>query len=439
MTKTKKDQVKFLVDLSRKYNNQRAAERVASSSPFRVVFLVHHLHAWPAVEGIWRAMTLDNNFQPIIITIPHKFNKSQFAGENYVSDYLTKKSIPHIRFPFTSLNEDLRLLLLKPDAVIRQSPWEDQYPKEYRTFRINYIRDIHTEYGLSIIEEKRYRLNPLLNFSWIVLCANEDQKEIYCQENPLLKRVFVTGYPKFEILENKIARSRGFWPFPGKTNSERRDRPYRILWTAHHSVDPSESYGFGVFPRIWKEMINWVKSHQDIEVVFRPHPQLIEQRPPSNFPQATKVLLNFLKEWRALPNTKLSVDDDYAHLFAASDCLISDGISFLAEYQITEKPIIYIDSQHHRRFNKLGEHCIRSSYVVYNMDQLKKTVPYLIDCFKNNKKDRLVDKRKETHNYLMPYRGHTMQRILQVIKKEMSDVLLEDFYKHLEHTLDRYF
>jgi hypothetical protein len=44
--------------------------------------------------------------------------------------------------------------------------------------------------------------------------------------------------------------------------------------------------------------------------------------------------------------------------------LLTDGISFLAEYQIMDKPLVFLDSKVHERFTELGERVAQGTYNV---------------------------------------------------------------------------
>ena len=70
----------------------------------------------------------------------------------------------------------------------------------------------------------------------------------------------------------------------------------------------------------------------------------------------------FVAEWTALQNTVIDNDFDYLKTFEESDLMITDGISFLVEYPLTNKPIIYMDSGHHAEFNEIGLIAVNCAY-----------------------------------------------------------------------------
>lgn len=63
----------------------------------------------------------------------------------------------------------------------------------------------------------------------------------------------------------------------------------------------------------------------------------------------------FMEKLDVLDN--ISVDDgwNYIDSFEWSDMLVTDGVSFIAEYPLTNKPIVFIENPHHMKFNSNGE------------------------------------------------------------------------------------
>jgi CDP-glycerol glycerophosphotransferase (TagB/SpsB family) len=109
-----------------------------------------------------------------------------------------------------------------------------------------------------------------------------------------------------------------------------------------------------MFPEIFQDMLAFASEHPNLDVVMRPHPImfgiLIEQE---IVPE--DVLSEWLKKWRALPNTAIDHESDIGHLFAAADLFVTDGISFLGEYPIaTGKPAIFFDKAGHWPWSPLG-------------------------------------------------------------------------------------
>ena len=107
--------------------------------------------------------------------------------------------------------------------------------------------------------------------AWMLLCANEDQKQIYVTATRHEgRRAVVTGYPKLDRLVER-GREESRWPI------DTGRRGFRLIWAPHHSCR-KEWLGFGMFHQIYKEILQWITDNQDVEIILKPHPMLFESR-----------------------------------------------------------------------------------------------------------------------------------------------------------------
>jgi len=188
---------------------------------------------------------------------------------------------------------------------------------------------------------------------------------------------------------------------------------FRLVWAPHHSVRP-EWLGFGMFDRVYKEILQWASENPDIEIVLKPHPMLFESRAHGLLSPAD--ITAFLEAWDALPNTAYQTGGDYAPLLGASDAMLTEGISFLAEYQLFGKPLIWLDSKQHVDFNSIGEEIMKGAYRVESAAETIELVAQL----RHRKSDPLKSKRNDTVRYLMPFPGASAARTLAAIRDRLN-------------------
>ena len=84
-------------------------------------------------------------------------------------------------------------------------------------------------------------------------------------------------------------------------------------------------------------------------------------------PLTTQMVESFRARWAALPNTTTFLGDaggGYADMFAVSDVLVSDGLSLLLEYQIANKPVVFLERVDHRPFSPMGDIAQRGFHTV---------------------------------------------------------------------------
>jgi hypothetical protein len=379
----------------------------ARDGKYLAVFLVHHAAAWDSVSGVYEAMTTSRDFLPLAVSIPHRFGKIEYDGEDEVSRTLSKLGVPHVRFDFADHRDGLALLKsLAPDILFRQAPWDVDIPEDYSLANLSFTRLVYTDYGLGICDGWGDYDTPFHNKAWLLTCANDDHRRQYAEHthhNGL--RAFVTGFPKFDKLLER-GRAMSVWPLGGER------RRYRIIWAPHHSVGPI-GLAFGTFPWVCADILAWAARDEKIEVVFKPHPMLIE----TNGGVGKELFDAFMASWNALGNTSVQTGGDYAPLMSASDAMLTDGVSFLAEYPLFDKPLVWLDSGRHAKLNPMGERAVEANYKVQTVAQ----AIAIFQRLRDRGDDPMKQRREAVRQYLMPFPGEAAKRVLQCVRERFHE------------------
>lgn len=111
------------------------------------------------------------------------------------------------------------------------------------------------------------------------------------------------------------------------------------------------------------------------------------------------------------------LDGGYAELFAASDCLITDGISFIAEYQLFQKPLIFIDSGHHADFNEIGTSALEGTHKVTDIDGARRVVDALRA---GSLRSLSAQQRAFVERHLNAYSGTSARFIVEYLSREIQ-------------------
>lgn len=346
----------------------------------RVVFLVHAIESWDAQIDIFEAMQRDSRFDPLVATINRRFpGDACYGGEDQTSAALHKLGVRHIRLGMDGPSDALDILrALQPDVIFRQSQWEQDVPPAFATSRLSFARICSVPYGMSIVgkfspnEESLGGANPKSydqhyhRMAWRVFCETEQTRDYFLQfphSDP--GKLIVTGYPKLSRLL-RAQDARESWPI---ASTDRRR--FRVIWAPHYSVG-TDWLGFGTFDKIYKDFLAWARERQDIDFVLKPHPALFAFAASSGaVPQPE--LDAFVAAWQALPNCAIELGA-YAELFAASDMMVTDGVAFLTEYPIFEKPLVFIDSGRHVPMNALGDAALAAAHQVSSFDAMTSAV-----------------------------------------------------------------
>jgi hypothetical protein len=270
------------------------------------------------------------------------------------------------------------LRALQPDVVFRQSQWEQDVPPAFATSRLNFARICSVPYGMSIVgkfspgDQSVGGVNEQSfdqyyhRMAWRVFCETEQTRDYFLQfghSDP--EKFIVSGYPKLTRLLRAREEAES-WPIAAA--GERR---FRVIWAPHYSVK-TDWLGFGTFDQIYGDFLAWARERPDIDFVLKPHPALFTFAVRSGA-LAQHELDAFQEAWQALPNCALELGT-YANLFAASDLMVTDGLSFFTEYPIFGKPLIFLDSGRHVPMNALGDAALAAAHHVSTFEAMKAAV-----------------------------------------------------------------
>lgn len=353
--------------LNQTVNMISANEEISRENKIKCLFLIHNIESWDSVFSVYNEMLHCEKFNVIIASINRRYpGSSIFKDEDYVHRILTQLGIEHIRFNNVNSYDDLNIIKsLAPDVIFRQSQWDNDIPPGFSTNNLRFSKLCLIPY--EIMNFVQLGFNHLSSYyhtsCWKLFVANKQTKIEQEQHDKLNGlNVFVTGHPKVKALKE----AKPFWPISSNPNVKK----FKILWASHHSIDHNWS-NFSVFLNIYNDMLNWAKSDNSIEFVFSPHPALVTVLESLNDPLLKENINNFFIEWNQLDNTYYYREGPYGPLFQSSDILIMDGISWLLEYQLMKKPIIFIERQDHSPFTVNGELIASGTNRVSNFDQAK--------------------------------------------------------------------
>lgn len=109
-----------------------------------------------------------------------------------------------------------------------------------------------------------------------------------------------------------------------------------------------------------------------------------------------------------LPNGNL------AELYSRTSCLFTDGIGALLEYQVTGRPIIFLESSDHVPFNPVGDRVIEG---VYRSEEINVCLD-LINHFGNGGSHKLANVQSEIIDELS--NGKAAEMVLDVIGEQLE-------------------
>ncbi len=364
----------------RQIGNLLSRKMGRTTARIRCLFLVHAIESWDAQIDIYEAMLEDDRFDPLVVSINRQFpGDSGFRGEEETSAALDAAGIAHIRLGMEPAWPGLDILrALQPDVIFRQSQWEPDVSPAFATARLNFARICSVPYGMSIVGKFSLRdvsvggVNAQSfdqdyhRMAWRVFCETEQTRQYFLQFGHADPAKFiVSGYPKL----TRLLRARDeaeAWPVGDPVG-----RRFRVIWAPHYSIG-TDWLGFGVFDRIYRDFLDWARARPDIDFVLKPHPALFASAV-SEGGMSRQAIDDFREGWSALPNCAVELGT-YARLFAASDMMVTDGLSFFTEYPPFEKPLVFFDSERHVPMNALGDTALACAHRVTSFEAMKAAV-----------------------------------------------------------------
>jgi hypothetical protein len=384
----------------------------------RVLFLVHVLGSWSSCRAVVDAMAASADFDPIVASIPHRFRGSTgLVGEEDAHRGLHEQGVPHLRFTGGDDGDILQLIkAMEPDVIFRQSQWDADLPDELATERLGFARTCLVPYEtMNIVEnvpDARTRNTAVDSAyhraAWLVFCANEAVLETAVRDGARNGGQFrVVGHPKADHLRSAVPR----WPVGSAPDD---DRPGRIVWSAHHTIAQGWT-DFGLFHLVADEMLAWARESDDTEFVFMPHPALLPLPDSDVSPISRAQFDRWMRTWRELPNTAVLTEADYGPTLAASDLMVTDGLSMLVEYQLFEKPVLFLQREGHRPFNAVGEQVVAGVHPVSGVDEVRR----LAEKFLGGEPDPLRSRQRDIVQRLFG-EGDSAARILDALRRELA-------------------
>jgi hypothetical protein len=381
----------------------------------RCVFLVHSIPMWDALADVYAAMTQDERFDPIVVSLNSTpLGRGKYSGEQQVSEFLYSQKIAHLRFDMVDSYQGLDILKnLLPDVIFRQQQWDTPLPPAFHTHELTFARICVIPYGTNVLSSfsgtVQTEISPLAfdqayhRAAWKIFCETELTRSFYqsfhhCDP----AKLHLSGYPKLSSLEK--AKGRGQWPL-----QEPNGRAFRVIWAPHYSLGGGGP-GFGVFNIIYKDMLDWAKQHQDIQFVLKPHPALF------NGVLTADDVQFFKKMWLSLPNCAIE-EQQYGELFDASDMMVTDGVSFLTEYHLFKKPLVFFDSGHHVPFNTLGKLAEACAHKVSSFKEMKRAVI----GYKNGEQWKKAEEVERLLDVLIPQDKNPAASILDTISDSIDE------------------
>jgi CDP-glycerol glycerophosphotransferase (TagB/SpsB family) len=244
----------------------------------------------------------------------------------------------------------------------------------------------------------------------MVFLQDADTKDAF-DANGRKDHAFLTGTPKIDALLEAKDKVQPLWPI--ERTLPDGTKPLRVIWAPHHSYGASW-LNFGHFTSQKDSMLDYARNNPEIDIVLRPHPFLFGTLTGRDL-MTLEGLASWRDSWDALPNTFTDIDCLFTSLALASDAMITDGVSFIAEYPlVTQRSVIFWEKPDHWKFSPLGNIAKATAHTVSSVDE----VIHSVELAKTGK---LPDRALEIEDLIKavrPVRSTAAKAIVELVLKD---------------------
>lgn len=345
----------------------------------RIVFLFQFASSWPSWRTVYEACLKDPDIDPIIVLVERTSKDTTLNFLNQSKNFLIENNLGFINDNAFSLEG------FKPHIVFMQTPYGGTLPKHYDLERLQSLgtRIAYIPYGIEIgggVANLQSQFNlSLQQNAWRVFARSKRNQRMYAKYCATgSAHVVPLGHPRTDLHIN-VEREQ----FPQNIVATIKNRRV-FLWNPHFSV---EKWGWSTFLENKDTIISFFKGNTDAFLIVRPHPMLFSYLKGS-MQWSDRKIEDFKSEINDMDNAHLDLSADYLPSMHTADAILTDASSFLLEFFVLEKPIVYLNNPSGPGLNDDGE-VLNHLYVSNNVDDLQKHLKMLHEGKDPMRKQRL--------------------------------------------------
>lgn len=373
----------------------------------RVGFFVFETTKWNC-QVFYERLKKDERFEPFILLSYFNNKQGNIPINEYYSEakkfFRQNGAEVYDAYDINAKEEKEKykdLKKFKADIIFYQQPWAVK--KE------QCVEKTHKNSLLCYIPYCFYSMDSYLNYLWDFQALMWK----YFVETDLHKKEYEQKYGAKNCITVGSTKLDGYH-FINSENAEKcwkTKNKKRIIYAPHHSFDDG-LHEVATFRENGQFILELAKKHPETEWIFRPHPAFSD-RVVKKSVMSEQEIENYYKEWEKIGS--VSTGGNYYEMFSASDCLITDCISFLSEYAPTCKPVLHLRKNYQRdEFNALVKKIDEGYYQIYSNDELQEVFENVV--IKNE--DYLAEKRELNKNVL-PTEVLASEKIYEYLKKTL--------------------
>ena len=342
--------------------SRRIRKKTRRGDKIHCVFVCWRPSVWESLHSIYDAMKEDPEFEVTIVAIPNKKQLPELGLEHEIYESEGAEAFWKDYGCLEGYNyqtgEWLDLKSLHPDYVFFQQPYNSTHTRSYQSrYVANYAKLAFVTYFGFVTPDDMYDVclpkDFIRDLSFFFTQNQEDQVYIsgkLKEYGTHIGKAILTGFPRYDYAKTYIGSEYEQW-------LPKEQGRFRIIWTPRWTTNEGNCHFFDFKDRV----VEYCKAHEDVDFVFRPHPQaFLEWNATGELPEEEAA------EYRAIyareDNMHLDASANYYPLLYSSDVLLTDRSSLIVDYLLTGKPIILCTSQgSHDRLELMDEACYKAA------------------------------------------------------------------------------
>lgn len=319
--------------------------KILEGKKITVVFVCWRPSIWGSLKTVYDALKADSFFDVKIVTIPNKKQLPELDLSHEMYESEGAEDFWHGCDVLAGYNyetgEWLNIRSLKADYICFQQPYDICRTDTQKSWLVSqYAKIFYVAYyaffscnETNFVNDECTPLGFMQNVS--LFFTQNDADQAYMQKrmeeagNTNVK-VVMTGFPRYDALPKTYDDAQTAWNF--KYDHSR----FRLIWTPRWDTSEHNCHFFDYKDKL----IDYCKDNDDIDFVFRPHPQaFLNWVASGEFPESEAE--RFKTIYAQSANMTIDTSGEFLPTFYTADCMISDTSSVVPEFFLTGNPIIY--------------------------------------------------------------------------------------------------
>ena len=316
------------------YNTKRIAEKPTCN----VCFVVFSLSMW-SVDRLYKLLAQDKKFSVSILVVPISPDMNSLNKETlsfFIDGCYDVKTLED-----PSFNIDYFDVLVYTHPYTVHAVVLDQYLNKLATY---------VSYSYMLADKIEKLDLPLYLLSWRYFCDSMYYKKLVeTKSRVYTNNAVFCGYPKMD----------SFYENHGDNQYQHNKKI--IIYAPHHSLNRKGVKAATMDKNGWYFLYLVEKYKDHVFWIVKPHPELRYSSVEAGLFKDESGYDYYLKKWEETGTAKVVENGGYFDIFKESDAMITDSVSFLAEYQFTGHPLLLLESGK-QTYNEFGNQILNILY-----------------------------------------------------------------------------